>query len=404
VRAIYFDVFAGIAGDMTLAALLDAGLSLEDLRRELAKLPIGGFTLDTERVMRGPFAATHLSVHVDHAREAPEGRLLDEVLAIIHGSTLAQRVQSKGAEVFRRLAQAEARVHGVDIGRVRLHHVGEIDTIVDVMGVVAGLDILGIESAYASPLPLGGPGLGGHHPAEAGRQYRIPIPGPATLELAAMAQAPLQPSHQDGPAWELVTPTGAALVTTLATFQRPAMTLERVGYGAGSSDFPEVPNVLRVWIGEVQAAAQELVLLETNIDDQSPQVLGYAMERLLEEGARDVWFTPIQMKKNRPATMVSVLAPASLVPNLTSFLLKETSTLGVRATPVQRHEADRELVEFASSLGPVHVKLKRFGGRAVAAAPEYEDCKRLARERGLPLQDVLRQVAAEATQALVRQP
>ncbi|MSQ33690.1 MAG: nickel pincer cofactor biosynthesis protein LarC [Dehalococcoidia bacterium] len=390
---------------MTMAALLDVGLPLEDIRRELAKLPISGFDLEAERVMRGPIAATHVTVHVDPSHEAPQGRRLEEVLAIIHGSTLPQRVQDKGAEVFRRLARAEAKVHGVDMERVRLHHVGEIDTIVDVMGAVAGLDLLDVQKVYASPLPLGGPGLGGHHPAEAGQQqYRIPLPGPATLELVAMAQAPVQPSQHGGPAWELVTPTGAALVTTLATFQRPAMTLERVGYGAGSSDFPEVPNVLRVWIGEVQAAAPELVLLETNIDDQSPQVLGYAMERLLEEGARDVWFTPIQMKKNRPATMVSVLAPAPLVQNLTSFLLRETSTLGVRATPVQRHEADREIVEFTSSLGTVRVKLKRFGGRAVAAAPEYEDCKRLARERGLPLQDVLRQVAAEATQALVRQP
>lgn len=399
-KALYLDIFAGVAGDMTLAALLDAGLPLEELRRELAKLPVKGFELATERVSRGPIAATHVSVRTDPSQEAPGGRRLDELLAIIRGSALSGQAQAKGAEVFTRLAQAEAKVHGVDVAQVRLHHVGEIDTIVDVMGVLVGLELMGIAALYASPLPLGGPGLGGHHPASGGQQYRIPIPGPATLELVAMAGAPVQPGH-GGPAWERVTPTGAALVTTLARFERPPMTVERVGYGAGSSDFPEVPNVLRVWIGEVPAPAQELVLLETNIDDQSPQVLGYAMERLLEEGARDVWFTPIQMKKNRPAAMLSVLAPAALAHQLTALLLRETSTLGVRATPVQRHEAEREVVELASSLGPLRVKLKRLEGRVVAAAPEYEDCKRLARERGLPLQEVLRRMAAEAARELV---
>ena len=403
-KAAYFDVFAGIAGDMTLAALVDAGLPLDNLSRELHKLPVRGFELSTSRVSRGPIVATHLEVKVDAAHEAPAGRTLAEILAIIGDSTLDDPVKRSAGDVFTRLAQAEARVHGLDLQEVRLYHVGEIDTIVDVVGVVAGLRLMGIESLFSSPLPMGGPGLGGHHHAHgpAGGSRRLPIPGPATLELVAMAGAPVQGGAHDEPAWERVTPTGAALITTLASFRRPAMTLGRIGYGAGTSDFPDSPNVLRVWIGEIEPASSDLVLLETNVDDQSPQVLGYAMERLLEEGARDVWFTPIQMKKSRPATMISVLSAASLADRLTQLLLRETSTLGVRAMPVQRHQAEREVVDFTSSLGPARAKLKRLGGSVVAATPEYEDCRRIARERSLPLQDVLRTLSAEATQRFVK--
>jgi hypothetical protein len=293
--------------------------------------------------------------------------------------------------VFRALGEVEAKVHGSSVEAVELHEVGAVDAMVDVTGCVVGLRLLGIEAVYASPLPLGhGEGRGSHG--------ALPLPAPATLELVARAGAPIV--EGEGPRGELVTPTGAALLTALGRFERPAMRVESVGYGAGGRDPEGRPNVLRVWLGESEPAGKRMRLLETNVDDMTPELLAYTQEVLMAAGAADAWFTPIQMKKGRPATMLSVLCQEALESTLVSVLLRETSTLGVRVRDVSRYEAERDVLEFESSLGPAAVKVKRLPGEAPRVAPEYEVCRRIAQERGLPLAEVYRIVAAEAAAQL----
>jgi uncharacterized protein (TIGR00299 family) protein len=282
-------------------------------------------------------------------------------------------------------------VHGSSVEDVELHEVGAVDALVDVTGAVAGLRLLGVEDVYVSPLPLGRGEISGRHGV-------LPLPAPATLELIARAGA--LTVEGEGPRGELVTPTGAALLTTLGRFQRPAVRIEGVGYGAGGRDPADRPNVLRVWIGETEAAAKRLRLIETNIDDMPAEHLAYAQESLMAAGAADAWFTPIQMKKSRPAVMLSVLCHEALESQMVSILLRETSTLGVRVREVARYEAEREVFEFESSLGPAAVKLKRLPGERPRVAPEYEVCRRIARERSLALAEVYRIVAAEAEQKL----
>jgi len=255
------------------------------------------------------------------------------------------------------------------------------------VGAVVGLRLLGIETLYASPLPLGRGEVQAAH-------GKLPVPAPATLALLAIVGAPVSEVDEAG---ELVTPTGAAIVTTLARFKRPQMTLEKVGYGAGGHQTDDRPNVLRLWLGERASQSGNAVLLvETNIDDMTAELLGYVQERLFAAGAADVWFTPIQMKKNRPATMLSLLCAPEREQAVVEVLLSETSTLGVRVQEVRRHEAQREAFEFESSLGPACVKVKRLPGRGPQLSPEYEACRKLALERGLPLAEVYRIVEAEA--------
>jgi uncharacterized protein (TIGR00299 family) protein len=256
------------------------------------------------------------------------------------------------------------------------------------MGTVAGLRLLGVEELYCSPLPAGGGEVAGPHGT-------LPLPAPATLEILARARAPLRPDG--GERGELVTPTGAALVAELARFGRPEMTLQKIGCGAGSRDTAERPNVLRLWLGEAVASpTRPVLLMETNIDDMSGEMLGYAVEKLLAAGAADVWLTPVQMKKNRPGVVLSVICAESEEEALAWIILRETSTLGVRVRPVQRWEAEREAFEFESSLGPVAVKVKRLPDEPPRVAPEYEACKRLAERSGLPLAEVYRIVQGEA--------
>lgn len=383
----YFDCISGASGDMILGALVDAGLPLEELAAALRKLPIEGYRLTAEKVRRGVIMATKVHVNIEAAQEPPH-RSLESILDIIAASALPEKVKERGTAIFQRLAAAEARVHGKKLDEVHFHEVGAIDAIVDIMGAVIGLNILGAEAVYSSPLPSGSGTVDTAHGI-------LPIPAPATLELIAMAGAPVRPTPSLP--FEFVTPTGAAILTTLATFQQPALSLEKVGYGAGSRDIPGVPNVLRLWLGQSHNEIREgLLLFETNIDDMSPELCGYVMERLFAGGALDVWFTPIQMKKNRPAVMLSALAPREVEQSIVEVILAETSTLGVRVQPVHRHETARESLEFESSLGRVSVKLKRSGGLIMGIAPEFEDCRRIARERHLPLQQVYRIVAAEA--------
>jgi len=398
------DCFSGVSGDMLLGALLDAGVTVEELRRELGKLPREGYQLDARRVTRAGIAATQALVNV---RGEQPPRTLGDVLGIVDASNLPTADKEKGAAVFRRLAEAEAKVHGETVETVHLHDVGAVDAIVDVVGTVAGLRLLGVEEVYCSPLPAGDGTVQGPHGA-------LPAPAPATLELLARAKAPLRqgspsetsesarrtgqalgPTVRDG--GEMVTPTGAAIVTTLARFARPEMTLERIGYGAGSRDPAGRPNVLRLWLGEAIASSgtKSMVLIETNIDDMTAEMLAYVQEKLLATGAADAWFTAIQMKKGRPGVMLSVICSETDEEAVARLLLRETSTLGVRVRPVHRWEAEREVLEFESSLGPAAVKVKRLPGEPPRIAPEYEACKRLAEKTGLPLAEVYRLVEEE---------
>ena len=387
----YLDCFSGVSGDMLLGALVDAGASLEEMRAELARLPLTGYALETKRVTKAGIAAVQAEVRV-RERQAP--RTLADVSALIEASSLPADDRERGGAVFRRLAEAEAAVHGETVETVHLHDVGAVDAIVDVMGAVVGLRLLGVEELYCSPLPLGSGEVGGPHGS-------LPVPAPAALALLARANAPTRAG--DAAEGELVTPTGAAIVTTLARFERPEMTLERIGYGAGSRDLPERPNVLRLWLGEgVATATRPMVLIETNIDDMTGEMIGYALEKLLAQGAADAWLTPVQMKKNRPGVVLSVICREPEEEALARLILRETSTLGVRVRPVHRWEAEREVLEFESSLGPAAVKVKRLPDEPPRVAPEYEACKRLAEASGLPLAEVYRIVQAEGEARLPR--
>jgi uncharacterized protein (TIGR00299 family) protein len=371
---------------MILGALVDAGLPLEKLQRELRKLPLSGFHLTAQGVQRGGVAATKVNVLVEEEQE--HHRHLSDILGILERSRVSTTVKERASAVFHRLAEAEARRHRTTPEEVHFHEVGAVDSIVDVVGAVVGLELLKVEQVYCSPLPAGLGQTTSQHGA-------IPLPAPGTLELLKMATAPLRSVPYPA---ELVTPTGAAVLTTLAVFSTPTIKVEQIGYGAGTREFPDLPNVLCVWLGEVagQARERELLLLETNIDDMTPEMLAYVQERALALGARDAWFTPIQMKKGRPATLLSLLASPEEQEHLVDLLFRETSTLGLRVQQVRRLEVEREVVAFRSSLGLVQVKLKKLQGRTVGAAPEYEACKGLAQKRGMPLQEVYRIVASEA--------
>jgi uncharacterized protein (TIGR00299 family) protein len=384
-RIAYLDCFSGISGDMLLGALIDAGVSIEALRSELEKLSLSGYRLDAEETKRAGLRATKASVALE---EAPQPhRKLNDITRLIATSGLLESDKRCAVAVFGRLANAEARAHGTDMGSVEFHEVGAVDAIVDVVGAVIGLRLLEIEDLYCSALPAGGGTARGAH-------GEIPVPAPATLELLAGARAPLKQAPDAE--MELVTPTGAAIVCQLATFERPAMAVHSTGYGAGGLDIEGRPNVLRLWLGEALERPSTMLLVETNIDDMSPELYAYAQERLFESGARDVWLTSVQMKKGRPGVLLSVLCPIECEDAIARTLLRETSTLGMRVREVRRHEAEREVIEFESSLGPVAVKVKRLPGENPVVSPEYEVCARIARERGLPLAEVFRVVQAEA--------
>ena len=380
---------------MVLGAVVDAGVSIDHLNKGLAGLKLTGMSLSSEPGQRGGVKGTLVSV--PRAGRAQRPRRLQDFVDIVRGSSLPHDVVERACMVFRRLAEAEAAVHDVSVEEVHFHEMGDLDTLVDVVGGVLGLEMLGIERLYSSPLPSGSGVIESEHGV-------LPVPAPATAALFAMAMAPVVPPPGNvSDAGEMVTPTGAAIVTTLATFRQPAINLERVGYGLGVRESRHYPNVLALWIGEETGAAYvtDLTLMETNIDDMSPEILAYVQESLFHLGARDVWFTPIQMKKGRPATMLSALVPTDLESKAVALVMRETSSLGIRVRPAVRYEAERQSVEVDTSLGKVSVKVKRLDGVNVAVSPEYEACRRIALDRGIPLQDVYRAVQSEASDKLL---
>lgn len=386
----YFDCFTGISGDMALGALLDAGAPLDELLSGLKTMSLSGWDLKVERVRKNAIAATSVSVIVTEGQ--PE-RKLSDVESIIIGSQLPDIVKERSLEIFRLLAQAEAKVHGVSADEVHFHEIGAVDSIVDIVGVVYALHLLGVQTVYASALPFSRGRVKMAH-------GELPVPAPATMEL--LCGIPTYPLDIDA---ELVTPTGAALLKALAKSfgAPPSFTPRKVGYGAGKRDLP-FPNVLRVVVGEmpdgVMLERERLTVVETNIDDATGEIVGFVMERLFEAGARDVWITPAQMKKNRPAVVLSVLCDSAALPTVLRILLSETTSLGVRVREVERLCLPREFVEVETPYGVVKVKVAKLGSEIVNISPEYEDCKRVALERKVPLKEVMTVAAIVARQKL----
>jgi uncharacterized protein (TIGR00299 family) protein len=380
----YLDCHSGISGDMFLAALLDAGLDFDELRAALATLPFSAYQLTYERFSDKGIRGSRFDV-VLTTPDQPVRHLAD-IQALVRASGLSEQVRERALAVFQLLASAEAQVHGTSVAEVHFHEVGAVDSIVDIVGAVWALEKLGIEQLYASALPLSG----GHVRTAHGL---LPVPAPATLEILRRVSAPWRPSPAEG---EMVTPTGAALLASFARFEQPAIAIERVGYGFGRKQFPW-PNCLRVCLGTSQAASSadddmpetdRVGVLECNIDNMSGELLGDLMERLLTSGALDVSYQPLQMKKNRPAVLVSVICQLEDSERLARLMLAETSTLGVRMQQMQRRKAQRSQEQITTPLGPLQIKVKRLGTRVISAAPEYEDCRRLARAQQVPLEEV----------------
>jgi pyridinium-3,5-bisthiocarboxylic acid mononucleotide nickel chelatase len=377
VKIAYFDLVAGASGDMLLGALVDAGLPFAALGEALNGLHLPGFELRSARVMRGAFAATKVDVEI--ADEAT-ARHLPEIEAVIEGGDLPPAVQERALRIFRRMVVAEAAIHDAPAESVHLHELGALDTIVDVTGVLLGLELLGVERVVVSPIPLGRGVLVGSH-------GRMPLPAPATVALLAGA-----PVVGVDLALETVTPTAAALLTELAAGYGPipAMRLEATGYGAGARTTPE-PNILRVLLGEAASPEdpeEELDLLETSIDDMNPELYGYLFERLFAGGALDATLAPVIMKKNRPGIVVSVLCRPEDAQALRNLLFTETTTLGIRRQRVARSCLARQSETVGTPYGAVRVKVARWGAGAIKAAPEYEDCRAAAQAHDVPLRVV----------------
>ncbi len=378
----YLDIPSGISGDMFLGCLVDAGWPIEALRQTLRqlKVPSDEWTVESSVVMKGPMRATFVDVRVAPGQHH---RGLSTITDIIQNADLPEQVQRQAVAVFTRLAQAEAKVHGTTVEAIHFHEVGAMDAIVDIVGTCAGLTALGIERLYCSALPMGSGWAQTDH-------GQIPLPAPATLELLAAAGAPTRPAPGPG---EWVTPTGAALVAELASFVQPIITVKRIGTGAGQRDCAW-PNVARLWVGQATPvdgdshSSTGLLQIDTNIDDMNPQLFAAVSEALFAAGARDVWLTPIQMKKNRPAVVLSALTDAAREAALADIILRQTTTLGLRVHPVHRHEARRELRQVDTDHGQVTLKLKFINDELVGAMPEFDDVQRLAREVGLDVKRV----------------
>ena len=388
---LYCDCFSGISGDMFLAGLIDAGLPSDYLSEQLARLGLPGFKgITISKVLKGAIQGTLLKFEIDQEpHEHHEGhhshthqRNLNDIITIIENSGLPPVIQQTSIAIFNKLAEAEAKVHGKAIEEVHFHEVGAVDSILDIVGAAVGLNYFNIQQVFASALPLGSGQVQTQHGL-------LPLPAPATLELLTAVRAPLVPSTAIK---ELVTPTGAAILSTLAKFEQPAMRLQAVGIGAGGYDL-DWPNVLRLLIGEDDKSDGLHVEIETNIDDMNPQFYGYIMTKLFELDALDVYFTPIIMKKNRPATKLSVIARWKDESKISDFLLRETSTLGVRVKEIQRHEADREIRKISTRFGEAVVKLKIMDGKVIQVSPEYDLCVKLASDNHLPINQVYNEIS-----------
>jgi uncharacterized protein (TIGR00299 family) protein len=377
----YFDCFSGISGDMTLGALVDAGCSVEHLRVELRGLQVSGWELTAEKVWKSGMAATFLTVKTE---DQQKHRSLSAILEILQESQLSPQVRERATAIFTKLGEAEAGVHDVPLEKIHFHEVGAVDAIVDIVGACIGFHVLGIEKFACSALNVGGGTTKMAHGI-------LPVPAPATANLLQG-----KPTYSNGVQKELVTPTGAAIVATLCDSfgPQPAMSVSAIGYGAGTADLEGQPNVVRIMIGEaaektVAGFDEEIAVIEANLDDMNPQIYGYFLEKALGAGALDVYTTPVQMKKNRPGTLLTVLCKPQDTNALMSLIFAETTTFGARTYRAQRRTLPREFLNVATVFGDVRMKISRVNGRILHVAPEYDDCRKLAVEKNVPLQRVI---------------
>ena len=402
-KVLYFDCFSGASGDMVLGALIDAGVPLAEVRRALGSLAIDPDAVWTERVVRTGITATKFCVRGedhDHAsdpaarshahpttqgRDGHEHRTLAEIACLIDRSALSAAGKDRAKALFRRLGEVEAAIHGIPVEQVHLHEVGALDSVIDIVGAVHALEYLGADRIVASPLNVGSGTVRAAHGV-------YPVPAPATLQL--LAGAPIFSGPQTT---EMTTPTGALLVASYAAAfgPLPPLQVRAVGYGAGARDFPDTPNVLRVVLGDADTvrqdtagAATRVAVIEAEIDDMTPQLFGLVMDRLLAEGALDVFYTPVQMKKNRPGTLLTVIASPDARQRLSSVIFRETTTLGVRFRESEREVLDRETVTVQTPAGPIPIKVARRDGQVLNAAPEFDDCVRAAAASGRPVKEV----------------
>ncbi len=377
-KTLYFDCFAGASGDMILGAMIAAGVDRQEFAQQLSLLDVSGYAIEFETVDRSGISATYARVKTS---AETTHRHLSDILKMIYDSRLSADVKDRAARIFSRLAKAEAQVHNQPVEKVHFHEVGGLDAIIDVVGAAICFELAGVESFAASPLHVGSGTVEMEH-------GRFPVPPPAVAELLKGV-----PFYSTDVVGELVTPTGAAIITTVcdAYGPIPQLQLASTGYGAGTRQYPKFPNVLRVYIGETEKAAsldERLLMIETNMDDISPQILGHVMERAFELGALDCYFTSVQMKKNRPGVLLSVLCRSDRRETISEMLFAETTTLGIRTYEVERRALQRRIVRVETEYGAIDVKVAELNGHLVKEMPEYEQCRQAARKAGVPLREV----------------
>ena len=379
----YFDCFAGASGDMLLGALMDSGLSVDLLKNELAKLQLTHYDLQLKKVVKKGISGSQALVIIDQEHHHHHHRHLSNIVEVIENSDLSSSVKAASIQIFNRLAEAEAKVHQTTVEKIHFHEVGAMDSIIDVVGTVAGLELLGIDKLYCSPLHVGAGFIKCAHGT-------LPVPAPATAELIRNL-----PIYSTGVEGELLTPTGAAILATLSSGfgPMPAMSVDTWGYGAGSSE-PAIPNLLRMAIGQTPNdldgyEMEQAAVIETNIDDMTPQIYDYLIENLLEQGVMDIFLTHAQMKKNRPGTLLTVVCKPEMIAQVSDFLMHETTTIGLRWRIDNRIKAKRMIKEVSTPYGKVSIKVAAKGDQITNMAPEYEDCKRLASEKKVPLKEVI---------------
>jgi pyridinium-3,5-bisthiocarboxylic acid mononucleotide nickel chelatase len=380
VKVAYFDTIAGIAGDMTLAALVSAGVRFDDLVEELHKLPLQGFDLSANHLQRNAIDALHIDVII--TQQPKYHRHLKDILEIIDQSAITDGARDRARAIFRVLAEAEARVHNSSVERIHFHEVGALDSIIDIVGVAICLDRLGVECVYSSPVRIGSGGL------VQTQHGTMPTPVPATVELLKG-----YPVILTGIPEELTTPTGAAIIKALSTgvLRDETLLVEAIGYGAGTKEFPGIPNLLRVMIGTLPELydAEESMIIETNIDDMNPQLYPHIVEKLIGAGANDAYLIPVIMKKGRPGIILTAIAPAASVEQLTGLILRETSSIGLRVHPAHRVKLQRREVIMQTPYGEVRAKAVLRDGREIVT-PEFEECKRIAAEKGIAVMEVMK--------------
>ncbi len=401
----YLDIIGGVSGDMLISAMLDAGLDKDELERELAKIVPSQFHLETTNTNRGSISATHVDVVFGDSADQRMG--WQEFEDCIEASSLPDTDRAKIRSVFECLRAAEAQAHGTPEGKSHLHELGTLDTLIDISGAVIGMRILGIETLHASSLPAST----GMSSSSHGKNASI---APATMAIIRNASIPLRISGHNQPVGEAITPTGAAIIATLAKFSPSNMSIETIGYGAGTRNTDTPPNVLGLWLGQstgescLEETAEHIgvrvqsnvFLIETNIDDMTGEEIGYAIQVLLDTGALDVWATPVQMKKSRPGTTLSVIAAQNNLGPIAAVLFTHTSTLGVRIRQLERLVADRQSVQVETEYGPVRVKLREIGNQVTQIAPEYDDCAKIATELGVPISQVMQSAKSAASKYL----